>query len=141
MTRKELVVLDIDVKDKLHLFEKISKLASSLQIVSSEAKLVEDFYQREKTFETYLDSECAIPHVRSENVLESCIFFFRLKNSIKWTDEEKVKEVFAILAKEDEADYHIDMLMNISKKVINKSNLEKLKKSSDIKEIVDIINK
>lgn len=141
MTRKELIVLDIEVKDKLHLFEKISKLASSLNIITNEAKLIEEFYQREKSFETYLDSECAIPHVRSTNVLDSCIFFVRLKKAIKWTDDEKVKEIFAVLAKEDEADYHIDMLMNISKKVMNKEYLDKLKKTNSVKEIVDIINK
>ncbi|VWL85579.1 PTS sugar transporter subunit IIA [Oceanivirga miroungae] len=141
MTREELIILDIDVKDKLHLFEKVSKKAYELKLVSNEAKLIEDFYDREKSFETYLDNECAVPHVRTENVLESCIFFIRLKKPIKWSDEAKAQEIFAILAKDDEADYHIDMLMNVSKKIMRKEYLDVLKKSKDVKKIVEIINK
>ncbi len=142
MTKKEMVILNISVKDKLHLFEKIADKAMELNIVKNRNNLIKDFYEKERNFETYLTTECAIPHVRSSNVFESCIFYIKLQKPIKWTEEEEeAKYIFAILAKENDADLHIEMLMNISKKVINSKMLSILKETNDVNEIVEIINK
>ncbi len=142
MTKKEIVLLDLNAKDKLHLFEQISKKAVELGIANDIQGLILDFYEKERNAETYLGTDCAIPHVRSSRVNESCIFFVRLAKPIKWSDDEDTAQIiFPIFAKEEDFDLHIDMLLNISKKVMNKDNLKTFKNSKKVDEIVKLINK
>ncbi|WP_067141679.1 PTS sugar transporter subunit IIA [Oceanivirga salmonicida] len=141
MTKKEIVLLDLNAKDKLHLFEQISKKAKELGIANDAQGLILDFYEKERNAETYLGTDCAIPHVRSSRVNESCIFFVRLAKPIKWSDEDTAQIIFPIFAKEEDYDLHIDMLLNISKKVMNKDNLKIFRTTKKVDDIVTLINK
>ena len=138
---KETVLLNADIKDKIDLFGKITKLAKELDIISDEQGVIEDFYEKEQNTETYLGTECAIPHARSSRILKDAIFFIRTNNPIKWSDEDNAKYIFAILAKEEDVDSHIEMLMNVSKKVLDSNVLNVIKKSNNSDEILEVLCK
>ena len=68
--------------------------------------------------------------------------FIRLKNSIKWNDEnDRVKYVFVLLIKPNYEDLHIDMLMSLSRSIIDKDLSQLIKHSKNIDEVLEIINK
>lgn len=134
-------LIDIDIKDKIDLFTKITKISKEKGYISDEQGVIEDFYAKEQNTETYLGTECAIPHARSSRILKNVIFFVRVKNTIKWSDEDNAKFIFAILAKEDDVDKHIDMLMAVSKKVLDLKVLDVLRKSNSREEILEILCK
>lgn len=137
---KETILLDFDVKDKLDLFTKISKIAKDLGIVNDAEKLVEDFYEKEQTTETYLGTSCAIPHARSKRVLKNAVFFIRTNKAVNWSDDS-AKYIFAILAKEEDVDTHIDMLMSISKKILVNKTIEVLTNAVNEEEILEVLTK
>lgn len=137
----ETILLDVDAKDKIDLFNKITALAKELDIISDENKVIEEFYAKEQSSETYLGTDCAIPHARSNKVLKNTIFFVRVKKAIRWSDEDNAKFIFAILAKEADIDLHIDMLMAVSKKVLDNDFLNLIKVSNDKDEILNAFNK
>lgn len=138
---KETLLINVDIKDKIDLFGKTTKLAKELNIISDEQGVIEDFYEKEQNTETYLGTECAIPHARSSRILKNAIFFVKSKKSIKWSDEDNAKYIFAILAKEDDVDSHIEMLMNISKKVLDSNILDVIKNSDSKDEILEVLCK
>lgn len=138
---KETILINADIKDKIDLFSKITKLAKQLDIISDEQGVIEDFYAKEQNTETYLGTECAIPHARSSRILKNAIFFVKVKKPIRWSDEESAKYIFAILAKNEDVDAHIDMLMNVSKKVLDSTVLDVIKHSEDVNEILEILCK
>lgn len=133
------IMLDLEVSDKIDLFHKIVEVAQNLGYISDAHGVIEDFYEKEQNTETYLGTKCAIPHARSSRILNNTIFYIRLKNEIKWADDEYVKYIFAVLAKENEVDKHIDMLMNVSKKILEPKVFEALKTEKDEKEIEKIM--
>lgn len=138
---KETVLINADIKDKIDLFGKITKLAKELDIISDEQGVIEDFYEKEQNTETYLGIECAIPHARSSRILKNAIFFIRTNKPIKWSDEDNAKYIFAILAKEEDVDSHIEMLMNVSKKVLDSNVLNVIKESNNSDEILEVLCK
>lgn len=135
---KETIFLDLDVKDKLDLFTKIAEKAKELEIVTDVQKIIEDFYEKEQTTETYLGTSCAIPHARSERVNKNAIFFVRTTKAVKW-GEDSAKYIFAILAKNTDVDVHIDMLMSISKKILENKTIEVLTNALTKEEILEIL--
>lgn len=74
-------------------------------------------------------------------MLKNTIFFVRVKKAIRWSDEDNAKFIFAILAKEADVDLHIDMLMAVSKKVLDNDFLNLIKVSNDKDEILNAFNK
>lgn len=135
---KETIFLDLDVKDKLDLFTKIAEKAKELGIITDIQKIIEDFYEKEQTTETYLGTSCAIPHARSERVNKNVVFFIRANKAVKWGDDN-AKYIFAILAKKEDVDIHIDMLMSISKKILENKTIEVLTNASKEEEILNIL--
>ena len=79
----ETILLDVDAKDKIDLFNKITALAKELDIISDENKVIEEFYAKEQSSETYLGTDCAIPHARSNKVLKKYNFLCSCKKSYK----------------------------------------------------------
>lgn len=138
---KETVFINIDAQDKIDLFSKIASYAKKLNLISDETGIIEDLYEREQTTETYLGTSCAVPHARSSKVLKTSVFFVRLNKAIRWSDEENAKYIFLILAKDVDVDLHIDLLMAISKKILDNKSMEIFTASEDTNEILETLIK
>ena len=68
--------------------------------------------------------------------------FILIKISIKLNDEnDRVKYVFVLLIKPNYEDLHIDMLMSLSRSIIDKDLSQLIKHSKNIDEVLEIINK
>ena len=77
---------------------------------------------------------------KTDAVKNASLAFARLKKEIQWSDEEKVKYVFLIAVPETEAgNTHLQILAQISRKIMREEFREKLKSSLGIDEILEVI--
>ena len=142
LCKKDLFYDDLEVSSKEELFSFIINELVKKERIENTERILEKMNNKEKQIKTFLGSHFAIPHVKSKKVIENTLMFIRLKNSIKWNDEnDRVKYVFVLLIKPNYEDLHIDMLMSLSRSIIDKDLSQLIKHSKNIDEVLEIINK
>lgn len=142
LCKKDLFYDDLEVSSKEELFSFIINELVKKERIENPERILEKMNNKENKVKTFLGSHFAIPHVKSRKVIENTLMFIRLKNSIKWNDEnDKVKYIFVLLIKPNYEDLHIDILMSLSRNIINKNTADLIKHSENIDEILKIINK
>lgn len=131
--------LEFSTKDEL--LEFITNELIKLERVEKPERILQKFHQKENEVTTFLGSNFAIPHLKSNKVLENTIVFIRLKTPLKWNEKgDKVKFIFAVLVKTRHDDLYIDILMSLSRKIINKNTLKILKTSENREEVINLVN-
>ena len=142
LCKKDLFYDDLEVSSKEELFSFIINELVKKEGLENPERILEKMNNKENKVKTFLGSHFAIPHVKSRKVIENTLMFIRLKNSIKWNDEnDKVKYIFVLLIKPNYEDLHIDILMSLSRNIIDKNTADLIKHSENIDEILKIINK
>ena len=142
LCKKDLFYDDLEISNKEELFDFIIKELTEKERIENPERILEKMNNKEKQIKTFLGSHFAITHVKSKKVIENTLMFIRLKNSIKWNDEnDRVKYVFVLLIKPNYEDLHIDMLMSLSRSIIDKDLSQLIKHSKNIDEVLEIINK
>lgn len=126
--------------------EAIKKLADKLEeagFLTSCNEFLESVYLREEIAPTTVGYGIGIPHGKGSCVKESVVAFMRVKNPILWNiqDDEKVKIVFMLAVSEEEGKgTHNDILVELSKKILDSNFRNRIENSSSIEEIVKLIN-
>ena len=142
LCKKDLFYDDLEISNKKELFDFIIKELTEKERIENPERILEKMNNKGKQIKTFLGSHFAIPHIKSKKVIENTLMFIRLKNSIKWNDEnDRVKYVFVLLIKPNYEDLHIDMLMSLSRSIIDKDLSQLIKHSKNIDEVLEIINK
>lgn len=126
--------------------EAIKKLADKLEeagFLTSCNEFLESVYLREEIAPTTVGYGIGLPHGKGSCVKESAVAFMRVKNPILWNiqDDEKVKIVFMLAVSEEEGKgIHNDILVELSKKILDSNFRNRIENSSSIEEIVKLIN-
>lgn len=142
LCKKDLFYDDLEISSKEDLFDFIIKELTKKERIENPERILEKMNNKENKIKTFLGSHFAIPHVKSRKVIENTLMFIRLKNSIKWNDEnDKVKYIFVLLIKPNYEDLHIDILMSLSRCIIDKDIAQLIKHNKNIDEVLEIINK
>lgn len=142
LCKKDLFYDDLEISNKEDLFDFIIKELTKKERIENPERILEKMNNKENKIKTFLGSHFAIPHVKSRKVIENTLMFIRLKNSIKWNDEnDKVKYIFVLLIKPNYEDLHIDILMSLSRCIIDKDIAQLIKHNKNIDEVLEIINK
>lgn len=126
--------------------EAIKKLADKLEeagFLTSCNEFLESVYLREEIAPTTVGYGIGLPHGKGSCVKESAVAFMMVKNPILWNiqDDEKVKIVFMLAVSEEEGKgTHNDILVELSKKILDSNFRNRIENSSSIEEIVKLIN-
>ena len=126
--------------------EAIKKLADKLEeagFLTSCNEFLESVYLREEIAPTTVGYGIGLPHGKGSCVKESAVASMRVKNPILWNiqDDEKVKIVFMLAVSEEEGKgTHNDILVELSKKILDSNFRNRIENSSSIEEIVKLIN-
>lgn len=132
---------NMNFNNKAELFEFITEELTNLERVENPKRILQKFYEKENDVTTFLGSKFAVPHLKSSKVLENTIVFIRLSKPIIWNENgDLVENVIAVLMKPNYNDLYIDILMSISRKIIDSEKLNLLKTSKDKDEIIKLIN-
>lgn len=136
----ELIFTAQDFKTKDEIIEFMSQRMHMLGRLNDYQTYIQSVHDREKCFPTCIGFGIAIPHGKSEGVKTPTFAFMNLKQEIMWNEEEEVNLIF-LLAVPVEAsnNYHLKVLAELSKKLIEEDFREKLKNLGDKKEICDML--
>lgn len=133
------IILDMETEDKNLIINKMVETIPEEKLIDKE-KLIADVLKREETENTVVGFKVAIPHGKSEYIKFPQIVFVKLKQEIFWGDpEEKVKYIFLLGVPLASAGEHIEILMRLSKKILNEKFRERLENTNDKEELLKII--
>lgn len=137
---KELIVLDLESSSKEAVIKDMAKLIEGQGRLHDLAGYTEQVFKREETFPTSIGFEVAIPHGKTDAVKIPTVAFARLKNEVKWSDEENAQYIFLIAVPETEAgDMHLQILAQLSRKIMREEFREQLKNSVNVDELLEIL--
>lgn len=138
---KELIILDMEASSKEEVIKKLSKVIEAQYKLIDYDGYVRQVFEREKTFPTSIGFDVAIPHGKCDSVRHAALAFARLKNEVQWSEEEKAKYVFLIAVPEKEAgNTHLQILAQLSRKIMREEFREKLQEASEIEEILEVLS-
>ncbi len=137
------ILLNKVMKNKNEAIKEMAKLFVEDGIVDNYDEYLKALMDREAIAETAVGYEVGLPHGKSAAVKYPAVAFARLSNDIMWSEEEQetAKYIFMLAIPSAAAgNEHINILVNLSKKILDDDFRELLSKSNDVKEIMDAIN-
>lgn len=139
IVEKEHIIINSGKENKEKIIEKMIAVLGLDE--EKNLKIKEEVMNREKIDNTVLGFGFAVPHSKSEHINEASVIYLKSINPLVWAeDEEEVNHVFMILVPESNPEKHIDILKDISSKIINSEFRKNLNELEDKLEIEKIIN-
>ena len=137
------IFLDLEIDTKEALFSLLANAALEAGYVSNQEQTVQAFIAREAEFSTGLQDGFAIPHAKDDSVVKATVFFAKVNQSIEWEtfDDNGVQYVFALFVpKAEGGTTHLQMLSQLATALMEDEFKEQIKKATNKKELVAIIN-
>lgn len=131
------IILGASYPDKWEAIRACGKILLEQGYIREE--YIEDMMERERLDSVYVGNHIAIPHgiANSEkNILHSGISVIQLAEGVDF-GEEKAYLMFGIAGKDGT---HIDLLSKIAVACMEESNIQKMRKARNKKEIIEILN-
>ncbi|ABY92127.1 PTS sugar transporter subunit IIA [Thermoanaerobacter sp. X514] len=143
LINKNLVTLNLEAKTKEEAITKLAELAQKEGKITSIDEYVKSVLDREKTYTTGVGNGIAIPHGKSKAVKEAMIVFGKTTDGIEWDslDGKPVNLIFLLGVPEENVDnVHLKILSQLSRKLMNDSFIEMLKKAVTVEEILNALS-
>ena len=136
------IFLEENLKSKNEVLSRLSEISKELGVAISSSDVLKAYFEREDAGSTGMVSGFAIPHAKSKSILSPSILFIR--NNIEivdWEtlDDSKVSVIISFLIPEGNSEEHLKTLVSVSRKLMTEENIEILKKSTDLDEIIYVL--
>lgn len=135
---ESLVALNLKSKDKLDIIKELGHLAYSSGKIKSIDKYIDSVLKREEEFSTAIGYSIAIPHGKSDQVVEPFIVFGRVSEQVEWDkdDDKEVKLIFLIgVPLAQSGDVHLKILANISRELMDEEFRKELMDAPGVREV------
>ncbi|WML32945.1 fructose PTS transporter subunit IIA [Clostridium sp. OS1-26] len=138
---REHIKLNVDFDHKDKLLKYIADLSTELGISKDSEGVYSGLLEREKEFETGLGDKIAIPHTKSDVVINPAVLVLKTVKDIEWGKEcGGVNLIITFLTpKEQAGTTHIKLLSSLSRKLIDEDFKNKLLTSNDQEEIFQLV--
>lgn len=145
LTNEKMILLDIEETSKEEVIKKIAKIIDEEGFIDNYKEFENSLFARESMGATAVGYDFGLPHGKSNTVKKPAIAFARLKNPVVWSvedgEEEEAKYIFMIAIPEAQAGgEHINILVNLSKKILDDDFRENLISVEREIEAVKLIN-
>jgi PTS system nitrogen regulatory IIA component len=139
--RPELIVDDMSATEKLPAIRELAELLERNGFINDLEKYLTAVIKREEEFTTGLGMGIAIPHGKSDAVNEPAVCLGRSKSGVDYASEdgEPVFLLFLIAVPMDSHNEHLEILANISRKIVHESVRKALVAAKTIEEIYDAL--
>ena len=126
--RDDLILLDIDAKDKSDAIHKVVNAMSTVGILKDTKSFLKEVNDRESLGSTAIGDGVAIPHARTNHVKEIIVTFARLTNSVDFgaEDDKPVQIIFLMGTPIQSVSEYLKVLAELSKKLRNSKIREAL---------------
>lgn len=133
------VLLNMKAKDILSAIEELTDLIAKVSNIDKK-RLVNDLMEREKLGSTGIGNGIAIPHVRTDALVELLIAFGRSKKGIDFNalDDKPVHLFFLIAAPENNQNEYLNTLARVSRLLKDDEFREQLLKAKSTEEIITL---
>lgn len=138
---KDMIVLDLETKDKQDTIVQLARLIEKNGRLNEFEGFIKQVNIREDQFPTSVGYSVAIPHGKTDSVKTAALAFARLKNEVKWSDEESTKYIFLIAVPEKEAgNQHLKILAQISRRIMREEFRDQLENANSVEEILEMLD-
>lgn len=140
---KDLIILNLDSKNKLDAIKKLVKKSFEKGLINNEEEFLKDVLERESLGHTALESSVATPHAKSKYVIKPHLIIGINKEGIDFSNGEEVKSKLLILIAipENMPNLHIDVLTKLANFIGEEEYVNKLVNSNNLDEVFNLITK
>lgn len=133
--------LNLQVKDKKDLFEKMSTILYEHGKINSKSDFIVALNNREKEGMTGMGDGLAIPHGLSSCVAEPTVLFCRLAHEVEYEsmDGKGVNKVFMIAVPANSGQEHLKIIAQLARKMMHKEFVIKLDEIKTSEELLELI--
>lgn len=139
---ERIVSFGLDVTDKDDAIKKITHMLFEAGKVNDEGQYISGIHKREGEFNTGIGNGIAIPHCLGACVNETAFALVKLNQNIEWgsLDDKPVNYIIMLAVPQGEASVHLNLLANLSRKLIDTEYQEKLKNAKTLSEIKRVLD-
>ncbi len=136
LINKEMIILDMEAETKEEVIEKLARIMEEQGKLFNLDDYICQVHKREEEYPTAVGFDVCIPHGKCDAVKSAAVAFARLKNPVAWSNEEQARYVFLLAVPDKEAgNTHLQILAQLSRKIMRDEFREKLEQSNSIEEI------
>lgn len=138
---KRLIAVNLEADSKDSAIEQLICMLDKENRINSLSEFRDSIYERENESTTEVGEYTAIPHGRSETVIENSVCIATLKKPVIWNFEtkEEIDIIFMLAVKKDSSDTHIEILSELASKIMEEDFISNIKNSDSKNEIYKII--
>ncbi|KPV43742.1 PTS sugar transporter subunit IIA [Alicyclobacillus ferrooxydans] len=141
MIDEQFAMFHVPASTQREAIETLVKEAARLGRVRDEKVVVESVLQREEEGTTGFGKGIAIPHGKSDGVIEPTLMYGRLDTKIDWKsmDDAPVDKLFLILVPESSHAEHLQMLAKLARKLMHDEFVEALEGITERRALADFL--
>ena len=138
---ERLIAVNLEADSKDSAIEQLICMLDKENRINSLSEFRDSIYERENESTTEVGEYTAIPHGRSETVIENSVCIATLKKPVIWNFEtkEEIDIIFMLAVKKDSSDTHIEILSELASKIMEENFISNIKNSDSKNEIYKII--
>ena len=138
---ERLIAVNLEADSKDSAIEQLICMLDKENRINSLSEFRDSIYERENESTTEVGEYTAIPHGRSETVIENSVCIATLKKPVIWNFEtkEEIDIIFMLAVKKDSSDTHIEILSELASKIMEEDFISNIKNSNSKNEIYKII--
>ena len=138
---ERLIAVNLEADSKDSAIEQLICMLDKENRINSLSEFRDSIYERENESTTEVGEYTAIPHGRSETVIENSVCIATLKKPVIWNFEtkEEIDIIFMLAVKKDSSDTHIEILSELASKIMEEDFISNIKNSYSKNEIYKII--
>ncbi|EGQ7684356.1 PTS transporter subunit EIIA [Vibrio parahaemolyticus] len=141
LINEDLIKLDLKATSKEEVFKELVSILHSQGRISDNERFLEDIHAREALGNTGFEDGVAIPHAKSAAVIEPAVVIGVSKSGVEYGAEDGLpSKLFFMIASPDGGDnHHIEVLAELSSKLIEDGFIEAFLNTSTNKEALDLL--
>ncbi|WP_019274122.1 PTS fructose transporter subunit IIABC [Vibrio coralliilyticus] len=141
LINQELICLDLQATTKQEVFEELIELLSNNHRISDKAQFLSDIQAREEIGNTGFEDGVALPHAKSAAVSQPAVAIGISRQGIEYgaEDGQPSKLFFMIASPDGGADHHIEVLAELSSKLIEEGFNERFMQANSSEEALELL--
>lgn len=141
LINEQLICLELKAKTKAELFSEMIEMLSKEGRIKNKAQFLNDLLAREALGNTGFEEGIALPHAKSAAVIRPAVAIGISRDGIEYEAEDgkPSKLIFMIASPAGGADHHIEVLAELSSKLIEDGFIDKLMAVKTSKEALNLL--
>lgn len=141
LINEQLICLDLKATNKNDVFSEMADLLHNQSRINDKAQFLADIYAREEIGNTGFEEGIALPHAKSAAVLSPAVAIGISKSGIDYgaEDGQPSKLFFMIASPDGGSDHHIEVLAELSSKLIEDGFIDNILKATSTTQALELL--